>query len=68
MLPYEEIKVFFDENKKNFDAFKDALYKWSIELAKKIKNKYKNNENDNDNDSIKLSRRKKRKIKSSLHG
>ena len=66
LLPYREIKEFFDENKKNFDAFKDALYKWSIELAKKIKNKYENNENDND--SIKLSRRKKRKIKSSLHG
>ena len=68
LLSYKEVKEFFDENNKTFEKFKDAIYDWSIELAKNIKNKFKNKEKESNKDDISLNRRKRRKIKSTIHG
>ena len=62
LLPYKEVKEFFDENTKSVEEFKDDIFNWSIELAKNIKNKF------TENDNFSSSKKKKRKIKSSIYG
>ena len=62
LLPYKEVKEFFDENTKSMEEFKDDIFNWSIELAKNIKNKF------TENDDFSSGKKKKRKIKSSIYG
>ena len=68
LLPYKEVREFFEDNSKYFEKIKESLYNWSTNLAEKIKNKYADNENDDNNDNITLNKKKKRKIKSSIYG
>ena len=62
LLPYREVKDFFDNNNKYIDEFKDDIYNWAIELTENLNKKFYNDEN---NSSYKY---KKRKIKSSIYG
>ena len=62
LLPYKEVKEFFDENIKSIEEFKDDIFNWSIELAKNIKNKF------TENDDFSSGKKKKRRIKSSIYG
>ena len=62
LLPYKEVKEFFDENTKSVEEFKDDIFNWSIDLAKNIKNKF------TENDNFSSGKKKKRKIKSSIYG
>ena len=61
LLPYKEVKEFFDENIKSIEEFKDYIFNWSMELAKNIKNKCA------ENDDFSSNKKKKRKIKSSIY-
>ena len=61
LLPYKDVKEFFDENNKCVDEFKNDMFNWSVELAKNLKNNFSENE------YISTNKGKGRKIKSSLY-
>ena len=61
LLSYWEVEDFFNQNSKYINEFKEDIYNWSIELAKKIKNKFYENDSTS-------SHNRKRIIKSSIYG
>ena len=61
LLSYREVEDFFNQNSKYINEFKEDIYNWSIELSKKIKNRYYETDSNS-------SYKGKRIIKSSIYG